>query len=77
MELQTQKPPEENQQLDAEQVVMRLKERKLRKMVKETSDYISSLIEQNDENYLIYLKAFHKLKGELNELENKLGTVIS
>ncbi len=77
LELQTQKPPEENQRLDAEQVIMRLKQRKLKKMVKETSEYINGLIENKDENYLIYLKAYNKLKTELNELEKKLGTVIT
>lgn len=76
LELQTQKPPEENQQLDAEQVVMRIKERKLKKMVKETNEYITELKEKG-QDYIMYLKAYNKLKGELNELEKNLRTVIS
>jgi DNA primase len=77
LELQTQKPPDENQELDAEQVIKRLRERKLRKLVKETREVISNMDQSNGEQFILYLKAFNKLEGEHKELLRDLGTVIS
>jgi DNA primase len=77
LELQTQKPPEENQELDTEQVILRLRERKLRKLVKETKEVISNMDQSDTENFILYLKAFNKLEGEHKELLRELGTVIS
>ncbi|MCL4106758.1 UNVERIFIED_CONTAM: hypothetical protein GTU68_048202 [Idotea baltica] len=76
LELQTQKAPDENQELDAEQVVMRLRERKLRKLVKETRTVISEM-DKDDDKFILYLKAFNKLEGEHKELLREMGTVIS
>ncbi|GLR16501.1 DNA primase [Portibacter lacus] len=76
LELQTQKPPDDNQELDAEQVIMRLRERKLRKSVKEIKAEILKM-DTEDTNYILYLKAFNKIEREHKELLRELGTVIS
>ncbi|WP_235298993.1 DNA primase [Portibacter marinus] len=76
LELQTQKPPDENHELDCEQVVMRLRERKLRKLVKETRNYISEMDRSDGKQFLLYLKAFNKLEQEHKELLRELGTVV-
>lgn len=77
LELQTQKAPEENQELDAEQVILRLRERKLRKLVKETKEVIVQMDQSDSDQFLLYLKAFNKLEGEHKELLRELRTVIS
>lgn len=77
LELQTQKPPEENQELDAEQVILRLRERKLRKLLRETKEKISKMDQTDSAQFTLYLKAFSKLEGEHKSLLRELGTVIS
>ncbi len=76
LELQTQKAPDENQQLDTEQSVLRLRERKIRKHVKETRATIIEIGSEDIEKFTLYMKAFNKLEAEHKELLKKLGTVI-
>jgi DNA primase len=76
LELQTQKPPEQNHLLDAEQVVLRLRERKLRKLLQTTKTFINELDPNDQEKLVLYLKAFNKLETDHKALLQKLRTVV-
>lgn len=75
LELQTQNMPDENHKADTKQAVLRLRERKIRKMLAETQDYISQM-NTEDANLALYIKAYQKLKSSLTEVHAQLGTVV-
>ncbi len=73
--LQSQKPPEENYVADGLQSIMRLKERKLSRTIKEIEQRLKT-IDDTDETYSLLLAAYVKTKSTLSEIHKTLGTVV-
>ena len=73
--LQSQKPPEENFVKDGLQAIMRLKERKLSRTIKEIETRLKTTPD-TDETYRLLLAAYLKTKTTLSEIHKTLGTVV-
>ena len=75
MELQTQKPPENNQVEETNQAVMRLNYKKLNKIIKENNKKMSEQ-DTGSEEYLTLLKLHQKLLEEKKKMALQLNIVI-
>lgn len=73
--LQSQKPPEDNFVADGLQSIMRLKERKLSRTIKEIEQRLKT-IDDTDDTYSLLLTAYVKTKSTLSEIHKTLGTVV-
>lgn len=73
--LQTQKMPEENFVNDCRNSILRLKERKIKSIIRDINDRI--LKEEDDERKILLLKGLQKFQKELSEISTSLGTVVS
>ena len=75
MELQTQKPPENNQVEETKQAVMRLTYKKLNKIIKENNKKMSEQ-DTGSEEYITLLKLHQKLLEEKKKMALQLNIVI-
>ena len=73
--LQTQKEPEENFIEDSKQAILRFKERKLRKNMKEISERLQDET-LDDEMKTLLITAQINYKTTLTEIHAELGTVV-
>lgn len=73
--LQTQKPPEDNFDEDAKQVILRFKENKISQNMVEIQERLKSP-ETNEELKELLIMAFSKYKKTQMEIHNELGTVV-
>ena len=76
--LQTQKPPEENQVLDTDQAILRLRLVKIKKLIDLVEKKIKEFtVSQNSsEEFLLNIRVLQKLKDERNTIAKKLNAVI-
>ncbi|MGB4901391.1 MAG: hypothetical protein WBP00_11500, partial [Saprospiraceae bacterium] len=72
MELQTQKPPDENYVNDCYQSILRFKLKKVQKMIKANKLLLDSTGEEEMQQ-LIYLKTQHELLNYRNTIADLLG----
>ncbi|MEP7322014.1 MAG: DNA primase [Saprospiraceae bacterium] len=72
MQLQTQKPPDQNYVKDCYQSILRFKLKKVQKMIKANKKHLedSSLAEMDQ---LVFLKAHHELLNHRNQIADLLG----
>jgi len=75
MYLQSQKMPDENYINDSLQAIMRLKERKLNKTLKEIEKRIK-VAKVDDENYYPLIKTHQEIKNILMEIQKNLRTIV-
>jgi DNA primase len=73
--LQTQKEPDKNHEEDSKQAILRFKERKLRKNMKEISERLNDK-NIDDEMKTLLITAQISYKSTLNEIHKELGTVV-
>ena len=76
MELQTQKLPEENFKMEAEEIALRLNYRKINKIIEENWKRLENT-DPGSDDYLIIIKIHQRLKEEQSKLARILNNVIS
>jgi DNA primase len=74
--LQTQKMPEENYVRDAYQAILRFKQKKLTKLIEETSKMLDTNNEMSDDERRIEIKILAQMIKERNEISVLLNTVV-
>lgn len=73
--LQTQKMPELNHEKDCTNSILRLKERKLKSIIRSVKERI--IAEEDDTKKIHLIKALQKFQSDLSAISKSLGTVVS